>query len=459
MHDAPRFFRRARYPRHSSLPLSANFLAIVALVLFSFVGLASFNPTAALSAEHQRPYLLDSGDTVRIKVYEWPGLDSDMVVGADGTVALPLIGNSRARGLTPDGLAALIGKRLAEQAHLSAPPSVVVSIVKYRPFFILGDVARPGEYSFQPGLTVLKAIGVAGGFYRQSTSAFERFERDSIIARSDLRTMTFRVYQKRLQIARIEAELAGQRTLKLPSQISGARQEPEIKKLIEKEQKILNANLDLLEQQIETANGLAEISKSETASLEKQVEAESRQLRIVEKEAKRLRKLRSKGLTNETRVLDVERTLIRIQGSRQALQTQIIRSRLDMHRAARRADELKRESHKRLRDEQLAAQTALKEALVAQRRSQNLVVEAEVSAPRGFKAAQENSILRTITIVRVEAGKSTELTVDELAAVRPGDVVNIERILPDANANDEGSSRQSGIGSDVSVAARGREDR
>lgn len=459
MHDAHRSLLHGSHSANWSPAIWRLYSVIVALTCLSVAVFTSLSVTPSFADSNSQPYLLDSGDTVRIKVYEWPGFDGDIVIGADGTVALPLIGNQSARGLSPGGLATLIGRRLAEHADLSMPPSVVVSIVKYRPFFILGDVAQPGEYSYQPGLTVLKAISIAGGFYRQSTSSFERFERDSINARSDLRTTTFRVDQRRLQLARIEAELTGKRKMKLPKQISGVTQEPEIKRLIDKEQQILNANLDLLEQQVETSKGLAEILKSETASLAKQVEAESQQLRIVEKEAKRLRKLRATGLTNETRVMDVEQTLVRIQGSRQALQTQIIRSRLDMHRAERRADELKREAAKRLRDEQLAAQTALKEALVAQRRSQNLVVEAEVSAPRGFKASLENRITRTITIVRSEDGKPVEMEAKTSAVVKPGDVVNIERILPEADEKKTGELRQSSSVSDVSMAARAGDSR
>ena len=103
-------------------------------------------------------YLLDSGDTIRIKVHEWPGFDGDILVGIDGTVGLPIIGNLKARGLQARDLAAVVAERLRQSSDLSDPPSVVVSIVKYRPFFIIGDVERPGAYEFRPNLTVLKAI-------------------------------------------------------------------------------------------------------------------------------------------------------------------------------------------------------------------------------------------------------------------------------------------------------------
>ena len=80
-----------------------------------------------------------------------------------GGVAMPLIGVVHASGLTPVQLGAKIEDELREK-NLLSDPSVSVEVTKYRPIFILGEVTKPGEYPFQPGMTLLSVVSVAGGF-------------------------------------------------------------------------------------------------------------------------------------------------------------------------------------------------------------------------------------------------------------------------------------------------------
>jgi polysaccharide export outer membrane protein len=78
-------------------------------------------------------------------------------------VALPLIGTIQATGLTTDALATRVSDAL-QRANLLKAPSVVAEIVTYRPIFVLGEVSKPGQYAYQPGMTVVTAAAVAGGF-------------------------------------------------------------------------------------------------------------------------------------------------------------------------------------------------------------------------------------------------------------------------------------------------------
>ena len=77
-------------------------------------------------------------------------------------VTMPLIGAVRARGLTPNGLAAAITARL-KNGYLREP-YVAAEVESYRPFFILGEVAAPGQYPYVPNMTVESAVAIAGGF-------------------------------------------------------------------------------------------------------------------------------------------------------------------------------------------------------------------------------------------------------------------------------------------------------
>jgi len=110
----------------------------------------------------ERPYRLDSGDKLRVVVFGQDALSNNYLVDADGTVSLPLIGAVPARGITTTQLSGAIASRL-RQGYLR-DPNVAVEVATYRPFFVLGEVSYPGQYPYVPGMTVEKAIAIAGGF-------------------------------------------------------------------------------------------------------------------------------------------------------------------------------------------------------------------------------------------------------------------------------------------------------
>jgi polysaccharide export outer membrane protein len=107
-------------------------------------------------------YRLDAGDRLRIVVYGQEGLTNTYAVDASGAIAMPLIGAVTARGRTAASLATEITGRLRN--GYIREPSVAVEIEAYRPFFILGEVAAPGQYPYVPNMTVESAVAIAGGF-------------------------------------------------------------------------------------------------------------------------------------------------------------------------------------------------------------------------------------------------------------------------------------------------------
>jgi polysaccharide biosynthesis/export protein len=107
-------------------------------------------------------YHLDAGDRLRVVVYGQEGLTNTYTIDAAGSITMPLIGGVPARGRTPAGLAGEITARLRN--GFIREPSVAVEIEAYRPFFILGEVAAPGQYPYVPNMTVESAVAIAGGF-------------------------------------------------------------------------------------------------------------------------------------------------------------------------------------------------------------------------------------------------------------------------------------------------------
>jgi polysaccharide biosynthesis/export protein len=113
-------------------------------------------------ATHDAAYHLDAGDKLRVVVYGQEGLTNTYAIDAGGAITMPLIGSVPARGRTPAGLAAEITAKLRN--GYIRDPSVAVEIESYRPFFILGEVAAPGQYPYVPNMSVESAVAIAGGF-------------------------------------------------------------------------------------------------------------------------------------------------------------------------------------------------------------------------------------------------------------------------------------------------------
>lgn len=122
-----------------------------------YPGAAAYAPT-----QQQYPYTLDSGDRLRVVVFGQDGLTNSYVLDASGDIDMPLIGTVAARGLTTDQLSARIAD-LLRQGYVR-DPHVAVEIEAYRPFFILGEVAQPGQYPYVANMTVETAVAIAGGF-------------------------------------------------------------------------------------------------------------------------------------------------------------------------------------------------------------------------------------------------------------------------------------------------------
>jgi polysaccharide biosynthesis/export protein len=108
-------------------------------------------------------YTLGTGDQIRIITFGEDQLTGDFRVGDEGNIALPLLGDVHVAGLTTTQVDQLLESQLSSKG-LIRNPSVSTEVVRYRPIFVLGEVARPGQYEFQPNMTMLTAVAIAGGF-------------------------------------------------------------------------------------------------------------------------------------------------------------------------------------------------------------------------------------------------------------------------------------------------------
>jgi polysaccharide export outer membrane protein len=140
-------------------------LIFLLLLCLGLVGAGAFANAAAPEQPAAVPlndYRLGSGDKVRILVYNEPTLTGEYTVNSGGLLAFPLIGDITALNRTTLEVKQEIETRLSA-GYLRAP-QVSIDVLSYRPFYILGEVNKPGDYPYSAGLTVLRAVATASGF-------------------------------------------------------------------------------------------------------------------------------------------------------------------------------------------------------------------------------------------------------------------------------------------------------
>ena len=141
------------------------------LTLLALEGCAPGRSLPLLPPSSITSYHLDSGDQVRIITYGQDQLTGDFSVGDSGRIDVPLLGRVPAAGLTAAGLEDEL-TRFLQARKLLRNPSVSVEITQYRPIFILGEVSHPGQFTYQPGMTVLSAVANAGGFTYRAVEGY-----------------------------------------------------------------------------------------------------------------------------------------------------------------------------------------------------------------------------------------------------------------------------------------------
>lgn len=137
-------------------------LVMAALALVGCAG----DPAAPEPAPPLSAYVIGAGDRIKITVLEIENMTVETDVATDGSVDLPLVGSIRVAGRTTTEVRTVLAERLARD--YVKDPKVNVEVAKYRPFYVLGQVNKPGSYPFEPELDIRRAAAIAGGFNRRA---------------------------------------------------------------------------------------------------------------------------------------------------------------------------------------------------------------------------------------------------------------------------------------------------
>ena len=136
-------------------------------------------------------YVLGAGDKVRITVFGETDLTGEYEIDGSGVVAFPLVGEVPASGGTARHLEKALADKLRD-GYLKNP-TISIEVLTYRPFFIMGEVKRPGSYPYRNGLTALSAVAMAGGYTYRAKSSIWVITRSGDKAEREVTDGSFRI--------------------------------------------------------------------------------------------------------------------------------------------------------------------------------------------------------------------------------------------------------------------------
>jgi exopolysaccharide production protein ExoF len=384
----------------------------------------------ACAQDASAEYRLAPGDRLAVVVIGQAELSGDFLIDGAGRILMPLVGSVSVGELTADEIQERLQSRLADGVLVK--PAVSVRISEYRPIFVMGDVQRPGEYPYRLGLTVLRAISLAGGHFRFSDPGLIRLERDALAARGELAALGKKVNYLLARRARVHAELEDQSEIVFPPELAQQASDPTIVPLLAEEHIILTTNRKTLRSQAEGLERSRALYEREIQAITAQIEAGKRELESVRKEFAEINSLRQKGLSSWSRELTLERTQAQLMAAEQGLHTLILRARQNIAQLEQRTSELQSERRVKLNAEMQQTRLELEESRSRIETTRKLMIEAEVTAPTMAVRRMSSGLGKeySFLIVRTQDGKATSLPADENTALEPGDVIKVDRDDP-----------------------------
>ena len=417
-----------------------RYLIILKAAALSFLALVL--STHNLSAQSEE-ITFGPNDVVRLKVFEWraldaqlvewPGLSGEFQISASGNLFLPLIGELPAESTSPRQLAAVIEENLKERAGMADRPTVTVEVARFSPIYVLGEVERPNEYAFRPGMTVLNALSLAGGMYRTPENSTWSPSKDAIQAAGNLRAIETSLTVLLARRARLEAELQQAETITFPDELVGTLGTGLAQRVMDQERLIMTARLNALRSQTEALEDHKRLLEQEIASLQEQTGIKAQQQVTLETELANVRSLVAEGLAVQQRELSLQREVADFQADQLELKTSILRAQQDLTQSDLRIFELRDRYANELSTELLETLAEIEDLYESRSTAEQVVRGATAAATSllGLEAGTKQSPV-VFTIVHTD-GTTTDA--EETTLMMRGDVLKVEYgALPEISA-------------------------
>jgi len=249
-------------------------------------------------------------DKLTVRVVEWQAAEATFteiaplggtyIVGADGDIAFPFVGTVPAAGSTAADLSSKLGAALEKTLGLTSAPNVSIEIASFAPVYVAGGVQTPGAYDFAPGLNVIKAVSLAGG-ERHTDQA--QSGQDLASLQGTYQLMLSQRIRLRVELARLDAELAQQDHFDIPTDLQGI---PGIDQLVAAEKAALDADRRSTDLQISGFKNQIELNNKQIDNLAQKKVTVQQELQIAQGQLADVQKLAQNGLAITARVSSLQ---------------------------------------------------------------------------------------------------------------------------------------------------------
>lgn len=390
-------------------------------------------PQAAFAQSAQDTLRPD--DRLRIKIvewragegryHEWEVFTGEYLVGGNGQILLPLIGEVHAAGRTTAAISEEIADRLQKRASLINRPEPSVELVQHRPVYVIGEVNRPGQVEYHSGITALQAVAMAGGLYRRAEDGLLRLERDRIAAAGELERARRELRRLLARQARLDAEMEDKAAIEMPAAMNGM---PEADRLIDEQRVIFKARNEALQSKENALTELGKLLRTEGESLTRKIGVQQRQVRLANQELEGVGGLVDKGLTVASRRFALERTVADLESRLLDLESASLKVKQDIARTERDILDLRNDRQAQVAAERQENLAAIDQVTVRIDTSAKLMDEATEVAPMLALERWEREAGEPVySIVRNTDGQAQETRIDEKAALRPGDTLRVRK--------------------------------
>lgn len=330
-------------PRAAGRPRSIHLL-LRSIVSILAVALALLTLSGGANADDS--YRLTAQDTVHIRVVDWrpadtslqdwTAIDGDYTVDSSGNIAFPFLGPIKSAGTTTTDLAAAISAGLRQALALTDAPDVTVQVSQFGPVYIAGNVKSPGKYPFVPGLNVIEAVSLAGG-EANNADYNTPTQHDLIALQGEYQVMQDQLLRLQITRARVDAELAGQSTFTLPSEIAD---DAKAKALAKVEQSVMTADEEQVSSQLDALKTQMTTLTNELSVLKQKRQSTDQQVLIDQTELNNVKKLAGGGLATNDRVASAARDLNDLQVQGLDIDTAVLQAQQAMGQAQQQSAQI-----------------------------------------------------------------------------------------------------------------------
>lgn len=410
-----------------------HFTVVIWTAAFLFLGLQQ-------NSFAEEAYKLGAQDQIKVKVsdlragtgeaYQWDAFEGEFTVAPNGYVSFPIVGEIEAAGRTTAEVETALATKLQAKAGLAAKPDAALQIIKFRPFYVMGAVEKPADYEYRPGLTVLQAVSIAGGFQRVTPETLRIYLRDAVMSRGDLRELAIGRVGLLAQQARLDAEIKESTNVVFPDEVLARSGEAGVSRMMREETLFFESRKNGLQAQISTLTQNRQYLLSEVESLNAKSANIGRQLDLYKQELERVSGLVKQGLTPLPRQLEVSQTNAQLESNQLDTRLAMIKAREDIARTDRDILELKTTRRNDALREASEIRAKIAESLEKSRTAQSMLEQAETRAPMIAQAIAAEGDKMDYSILRRSNGQSQTITAHEDDIVMPGDVIRVSPKLP-----------------------------